>query len=380
MKIKDIISIYADHAEESLEYVRFDEFNRRLDDGEIDGFELLLRLPSGEHQPISPMSATIFANDLPTYRALVTEDLAQRREIVLGLSDFPENLQSYDRLLQLVSRKAGVISFVGAGFSVAAGCPLWSDYIAHQAARAMLDSEVVVQRLSNGEHESVMDEVIENLTVNVFQRDFAAQFEGSGVDPTNSPSAILMDIFNGCFVTTNFDRVLENSNPDRSFSEKVVGNDSTGRFPKAMYRNERYLLKLHGNIDEQRDRVLTRDEYDRSYGDFEGAINYELPVPRVLKKLFSNCTVMFVGCSLLADRYLRVLKESYDDSPEYFPDHFAILVAPDDEGQRLLRDQFLAGHGITPIWFSDGDWMKPQEILELLKVDLGRLSSGSTHY
>lgn len=292
-----------------------------------------------------------------------------KRRIVLGLDDFPQNEQAYDRLPQLMLRNATVVPFVGAGFSVAAGCPAWTDYILRQAVRARIDEDGVAGRLANGEHESVMDEVIKALSVNVFQRDFAAEFEGGNIDSSLSPSAVLMDLFNESFITTNFDRVLEDSNPDKSFAEKVVGNDATGRFLKAVYRSEKYLLKLHGNIDEQRYRVLTREEYNQSYGELEGYIDYNLPIPRTLKRVFSNATVFFVGCSLIADRYLRVLKESHDESPEFFPDHFAILVAPDDEEDRLRRDQFLADHGITPIWFSEGDWERPAEILELLKVE-----------
>lgn len=371
MKLKDIISNYANHAEESLEYQRHDDFNQRLDDGELDGFDLLLKLPSGDEHPIAPMSATIFANDLPKYRSLVREDLEYKRAVALSLDDFPRNEQAYDRFLQLMRRNATVIPFVGAGFSVAAGCPSWSAYILSQAVRARMDEDEVSSRLENGEHESVMDEVIEELSVNVFQRDFADEFEGGRIDPLLSPSAVLMELLDSCFITTNFDRVLENSNPDKLFAEKVVGNDTTGRFVKAVYRSEKYLLKLHGNIDDQRDRVLTREEYNQSYGEREGDIDYSLPIPRTLKRVFSNCTVVFVGCSLIADRYMRVLKESHDESPEFFPDHFAILVAPNDEDELTRRDRFLADHGITPIWFSAGDWEKPAEILELLRVERG---------
>jgi hypothetical protein len=49
------------------------------------------------------------------------------------------------------------------------------------------------------------------------------------------------------------------------------------------------------------------------------------------------------------------------------PDHFAILNAPDDEAARRTRDQFLAKHGISPIWFSEGDWNAAAEMLMLLK-------------
>jgi hypothetical protein len=151
------------------------------------------------------------------------------------------------------------------------------------------------------------------------------------------------------------------------FWEKVVGNENTGRFIKSIYSGEKYLLKLHGNLDEQKDRVLTQHEYAQSYGSPELDLN--LPIPKTLNKVFSCFTVLFCGCSLIADRYLRVLKHAYDADKNFIPQHFAILVAPDDADERLFRDQFLAQHGISPIWFSDGDWDAPKNILRLLRSD-----------
>ena len=49
------------------------------------------------------------------------------------------------------------------------------------------------------------------------------------------------------------------------------------------------------------------------------------------------------------------------------PEHFAILSAPEDMDEQGERDKYLADHGITPIWFQQGEWDKPSEILKLLK-------------
>lgn len=368
MELEKLLSHYSDYASECFEYKTNEEFNQRLDEGDIEGFELLLKKPDGEEQYISPLSATVFVNDLPTYREIFKSDLELRRKEILNLDEFTTNEQAYDRLLSLVRNKATVIPFVGAGFSVASGCPSWSDYIVSQAIRSGMEETDVRQRLRDGEHEALMNEVIDSLSINVFQRDFRAQFEGSKISPSLSPASELIDLLDECYITTNFDRVLEQCHSEHyPFEEKVVGQEDTGRFLKAIYRSEKYLLKLHGNIDDQVNRILTLDEYNSGYG--EGAINYNLQVPRTLKKIFSSYTVLFVGCSLIADRYLDILKDSYEETPEFLPDHFAILVAPEDEDELNERDRFLASHGITPIWFRDGEWDKPSEILKLLKIE-----------
>lgn len=368
MNLRTLLSHYAEHAIESKEFELNEDFNKRLDDGDIEGYELILRKPDGEEQPVSPVSAALFVSDLPAYRQLVKDDIAVKRHEVLMLDDFPTNYGAYDKLLNLVRQRAAVVPFVGAGFSVSAGCPAWSDYIVSQAVRSGLDEEDVKAQLKSGQHEKLMNEVVDRLSINVFQRDFSTQFENGRISPSLSPSLELMDLFNGCYITTNFDRVLEKSHAEkRPFEEKVVGRDDTGRFLKAIYRSGKYLLKLHGNIDEHRDRILTRAEYDLGYGNEE--IDYTLPIPKTLKRVFGSFTVLFVGCSLISDRYLTVLKEAHDAAPEFLPEHFAIMVAPNDAEERIERDRFTANHGITPIWFPDGEWDKPAEILKLLKIE-----------
>jgi hypothetical protein len=368
MNLKELINNSVEQATEVKEFVNNHSLNTRLDEGDIEGYELVLRKPDGEEQNISSISAILFASDLPTYRDIVKDDIKTQRALILNSDEFPTNDNAYDRLLALVKQNATVIPFVGAGFSVASGCPSWSDYIKHQAVRAGLAAADVEARLKAGDHETLMDEVIDGLGIDLFKRDFRSQFEGGNITPALSPSSELIGLFDECYITTNFDRVLDHCHRESMpFDEKVVGKDDTGRFLKAIYRSEKYLLKLHGNIDEQRDRILTKNEYNAGYGAAD--IDYELPIPRTLQRVFNSFTVLFVGCSLIADRYLDVLQEAYQAGTNLIPDHFAVLVAPDDEGERLARDQHLAALGITPIWFAVGDWNKPEEILKLLKME-----------
>lgn len=368
MNLKDLLSHYADQALESQEYKSNDDFNNRLDAGDIEGFQLVLRTPDGGEMPVAPISAALFVSDLPTYRQLVKDDLLLRRRDVLALDVFPTNEGAYEKLLSLVKQKASVLPFVGAGFSVAAGCPLWSDYIVNQAKRSGMDEAAVKHRLKQGQHEQLMDEIVGKLSMELFSRDFTTQFEGRRITPSLSPAAELMDLFGGSYITTNFDRVLERCHAEkRGFEEKVVGKEDTGRFLKATYRGEKYLLKLHGNIDEQRDRVLTKAEYAAAYGGNE--IDYSLPIPRTLKRVFGGFTILFVGCSLISDRYLNILQEVRDAAPEFLPEHFAILNSPIDSEEFAARDRFMAGLGITPIWFAEGEWDRPAEILKLLRLE-----------
>ena len=370
MNLSELIKQASEQAAEHEEYIRNESFNERLDSGDIEGYELFLRKPDGEEQMLASMSAALFVTDLPTYRQLARDDAEQMRATTLNVEAFPGNQAAYDCLLAAIRHNATVIPFIGAGFSVAAGCPPWSDYIASQAERSGMSPDEAWARLGDGQHEQLMDEVIATLSLDVFRRDFRTAFEGGRITPNLSPATELVGLFDGSSITTNFDRVLERCHEAqyRPFDEKVVGNENTGRFLKAIYRGDKYLLKLHGNIDEQAHRVLTQQEYNASYGGQE--FNQDSPIVRTLSKIFGNFSVLFLGCSLIADRYLGVLKQIYDAGHDYMPEHYAILVAPDDEDERRERDQFLASHGITPIWFEHGQWDAPGEILRLLKQEL----------
>lgn len=345
----------------SNEFDQNERFNDMLDDGDLGEYALTLKKPDGTESPIPAISRALFYADRPTYAALLNEQNALERNRTLRLEGFPTNEAVFERLQMLVRRKAMVLPFVGAGFSVAAGCPSWGGYVIQQAIKGGMDEATTKLRLQEGDHELVMDEVIEAQTLDVFTREFRSAFENPRIDPSLSPSAKLINLFDGPVITTNFDRVLEGCHQavGRPFTEKVVGNEDSYRFIKSAFQGEKYLLKLHGNIDDQKNRVLTRQEYDQSYAD-------DCPVPRTLMRVFASFSIVFLGCSLIADRYLICLKKVFEQNKESMPDHFAILTAPDGEQELRVRDKFLASHGISPIWHEEGDWNAPGEILQQL--------------
>lgn len=88
-----------------------------------------------------------------------------------------------------------------------------------------------------------------------------------------------------------------------------------------------------------------------------------------MRQIFSSFSVIFLGCSLVADRYLNVLHALFVEQGDYMPKHFALLEAPDDEDELRKRDIFLAGCGVSPIWYSQGDYEAVTKILDLVKLE-----------
>lgn len=351
------------------EYHKNADFNEQLDSGEWQQYELILKKSDGEEQQIEPISKALFTIDKATYSSIKNEFTDTQKHKILNLDEYKNNYNAYDKLLSILKKQATIIPFIGAGFSVAANCPTWKDYIISQAQKARINIEEVSKELEKGNQEQVMNTVITKQTLPVFKRDFRDAFDNSKISPSLSPAYELLGLLDNSMITINFDRVIEKCHEEKmGFSEKVVGAENNGRFLKSIFNGEKYLLKLHGNIDNQEHRVLTKKEYNKAYGTHK--INYDLPIPRTLMRIFKNFTTLFLGCSLLGDRYMTILKEIYSKESQYIPEHFAILPAPEDDENLHQRDKFLAAHGITPIWFSEGQWDTPAEILKLLKTEI----------
>ncbi|MCT8467535.1 SIR2 family protein [Chromohalobacter canadensis] len=362
--MSSLSTVYGKAIRKADEFNRNSHLNEQIDNNEE--VELIIRKGEEEHI-INNISEALFHGDPEEYSQQIMEAKNNFRKKSLRLDEYEDNENNYEKLFNSIKQRAIVIPFIGAGFSVPAGCPSWSKYIIDQATKARFPEEETQNRILSGEHEMVMTEVINRLSLNKFKRDFKSSFQNSNITAALSPCTELDELFEQCVITTNFDRVLEDS-VTQSFVEKSVGAETSGRFIRAIFSGDRYLLKLHGNIDEDQDRVLTKEEYDMAYGHSE--IDWSLPVPRKLKKIFENYSVLFLGCSLIGDRYLDILREVRTAQADFMPDHFAILTSPDDDEERIARDRFLAELGITPIWFSHGDWNAPPEILRLLKIEL----------
>ena len=161
------------------------------------------------------------------------------------------------------------------------------------------------------------------------------------------------------------EKVYENG--ARPFSEKCNGRGTTHAFFRAIPAGERHLLKLHGNIDNPTERILNQAEYDTAYGNV-GDINMNFPLPRILDRLFSSYSLLFLGCSLTADRTVQTfMRVVANRTAQTLPRHYALLSAPNDAGTLRELNQRLADANITPLWYPHGEHERVEEILQLLR-------------
>lgn len=155
-------------------------------------------------------------------------------------------------------------------------------------------------------------------------------------------------LFKGLVLTTNFDRCLEDLfedlesvNPGDDFQKK--------RAERAGFEHQNLLIKLHGDVNDPSNMVLTKSAYDKCYGDDPDLPDIEKPMPKFLSQQVNKRPMLFLGCSLHQDRTCAVLKQCGKDGV-----HYALLPRPEDENEFAERRKEVQELGVRPIWYSPG--------------------------
>jgi hypothetical protein len=341
---------------------RFDEI---IDDADFEDIQVICKR-GDEEIPLAKPSRAFYFGDRSLYEQEARRFDQEQKARVLNTDQFRSNLLVFDELRRSC-RRGFVIPFVGAGMSKSAGLPDWKEYLLGLCDDVGLDAVAMRERLeAQADFEGAMNDIVQKLTINRFERDFERNF--SVADEVSGAVALLPKLFDGSVITTNFDRVIERVYEDagKPFEEKVTGRGRANAFFRAIPAGQRYLLKLHGNIDNAAERALNQDEYSAAYGN-AGDINMTFPLPRLLKRLFTSYSFLFLGCSLTADRTVHTfVRVTGDEGPDNLPHHYAVVACPAEAAGRRAIDQRLADAHITPLWYPDGEHEHVEQILELL--------------
>lgn len=206
-----------------------------------------------------------------------------RRQLV---GDDSEPLDTAARELADRARSGELALFLGAGVSVPAGLPSWSELLGRLAEE--LDPEELAQLspLDQAELLQVLDpEFQQRVATTVRER------------RTPSLSHVLLAGL-GCreVVTTNYDSLYETAVAAPGGREPSVlpWQSAVGAQP--------WLLKLHGDLARPTSIVLTR-------GDFVRYDAFRRPSGSLLQALLLTRHVLFVGASLRDDNVIRLLRE-----------------------------------------------------------------------
>ena len=293
-------------------------------------------------------------------------------ELLRNIGTFPENEGAFRRLTEHYESAISIVPFVGAGLSIPYGFPSWTMFLRDQARYAGVESEVNTF-LDALKYEEAADVVESSIGKQAFADAIEDAFGDHHLEDKEFAGSVnlISEFASGPVITTNFDHLLEKvfTKSSKAF-ESVVWGTRVDLMKKALSHNRRYLLKLHGDVDDRKDRILTLQEYRKAYSGGNRML------PRILKEIFSTRPVLFLGCSLSADRIVGILADIARESQ--LSSHYAIVEAPSDDSERRVRAKFLYDHSIKPIWYPAGRHELIFSLLELLiQQKTSRVSSGT---
>ena len=272
--------------------------------------------------------------------------------VIASIHDNEDNLR---QLTEQLETSMSIIPFVGAGLSIPLGFPGWSNFLLNQAKKAGIE-ERIREFLNAGKYE----EAAEDLLTARGYRAFHDAINNTFGDRTlmgkelNGAVSFLPKLPVSPIITTNFDHVLEEvfKKARCSFEHKVWGVRAD-LATIALHQNRRFLLKIHGDVEDSVDRVLTKSDYQKQYGSIDGSeIDFSLPLPRLLEQMLISRPLLFIGCSLNQDRTIFVLERISKKFRSIA--HYAIVEQPVSPEQFYERSRFLSDLNIRPIWYSNG--------------------------
>lgn len=244
-------------------------------------------------------------------------------------------------------RTGSVVPFVGAGMSRPSGFPLWAQFLESLVADVAELRDEVAALLALGEYEKAAETVCVARGAAVLAEDIHNTF-GSHRVVAQGPIQILPNIFQSEVLTTNFDYVLDQvyEAAKHPFKLALCGPELRTA-PQRIGNTPHCLLRLHGQGDTEQGRVLTLEEYRLAYS--EGRT-----LASVVGAMTGMRSLLFMGCSLQADRTVTALRELRQQAQVDPPRHYAFLPLP-EEGRREARRQFLSGAEIHPIYYPADD-------------------------
>ncbi len=262
------------------------------------------------------------------------------RETVLGYS---ANSDRYRDLKNAAIRQQ-VIPLVGSGMSVPSGLPTWAEFLIRVRDFTQCSLSELKQLISSSSFEEAADLLAGSTNPRLLAERIEHDLRIANTGVINGPICLLPGLFSNLVITTNLDRVLEHL-------YELVGTpfgfifsgDQLADYRRLKDPNGRFLLKLHGDCQNQKGRVLFSHEYEAAYAP-------NSPPREELALLYRQYSLLFLGCSLGPDRTVRLL-EHVANVDMNMPKHYALLTKPQDDNDQIAREHFLTERGIFPIWY-----------------------------
>lgn len=296
-----------------------------------------------------------------TYQLSFEDWVSERKSNLNDLADqvlaVHDNANRFEALKRACSSR-NVIPFLGAGFSMPSGYPSWTKFLWDLQTESHVNPSELESLLNKGDYEGAAQLIHDDLGSALFNKQLQESFDRD-CNVIGSINLLPFVFPESNVITTNFDKLLESvfSGQSQGFDQVVFGNN-LGEALRILNTGGRYLLKLHGSCETVANRVLLRKEYDQAYDD-TGAVK------RFFSRFLFGKSLLFIGCSLLTDRTLRIMEQvTAEEGAHTLPQHYAFLELKDGI-DRIERKKVLAKANIFPIWYPEGEHDESIEALLL---------------
>ncbi len=292
----------------------------------------------------------------------------------MEIGEIKGNRESLKKLMEW-QKDGNVTPFLGAGFSDPV-CPMWKDFLDqyYKSVQNIFMKDIDRKNFEKAQNSNAptrledMAYILERCCERRrFNEEIEAKFDKKLPLGMRRKFRLLHKAFPGLKVTSNFDKLIEDNPFGPSVPVIHISKAEALNYLFAPHKKTNALVKIHGGLDDPDSIILTRKQYQEFYGSKDSFSN-DAPLPKFLTLLFTLRSVLFIGCSLKADRLLMVLQNHKSECP-----HFAIREIPTkikngenseiDEDKKLEIERHCSKHGITPIWVE-----KYKQIEELLQM------------
>ncbi|MDV6033167.1 MAG: hypothetical protein F9B45_24385 [Phycisphaera sp. RhM] len=271
----------------------------------------------------------------------------------------------FDKLVRAYS-SGNMNVFVGAGMSYESGFPLWGETLHRLGRDSGITEEQIDKLIREGKYEECAQLIHDDLTPALFNEKLESMF-GRRKTPEGAIN-LLPEMFpNSSLITTNFDTLIEDVYSDDQYQGFDVIKTGTD-LPEVLRQiagGQRMLLKIHGHCDKVADRVLLTCEYEKAYEN-DGVVG------QFFNRVLFGKAMLFLGCSLYADRTIRAMKDFVRDNiADHVPRHYAFVELKDDD-DKAERERFLSSANIFPIWFGESQFNLIEAFMTKLRIESER--------
>lgn len=273
--------------------------------------------------------------------------------------DIRKNNYNIHKMVEMIE----IVPFVGAGMSCPC-FPTWRELL--QSFNLNLQEK---EQLNNYINTGMFEEAasfINSLSNFDFEQTIREKLADNKIDLKRISIACykIPQVASNLVITTNLDNVIPKIYLQNNEQINIITPLQKDQMDDAINQRKKFLIKLHGDIENPSTYIVTKEQYNNAYGSDDKFVKTKTSFTSLLYRLMLSKTLLFLGCSLTSDRTLRVLR--YIKEHEGFHNiHYSIMeLSENEEENNSLERRLGDNYNIAVIWIPKGQYSAIETILQ----------------